>query len=204
MREKLWRFDPWNPGPARFKGQRVLLVAESHYDADPDSLESQHTAEVVKWYGVGDEPCKTPLFRNTYSAFTGDFDRSVSGGKAVFWNSVLYCNYFQRPMSVSNETPTDADFDQAQAAFDAVLHALEPDCFVVMSNRLWLGMKNACKRISFVGPLNGDDAFDFSVGDRVIPAIHINHPSSPSFDAGHWHSRINEFLDFVKSRPASR
>lgn len=196
-----WSFEPWLSAGS-FHGLRLLLVGESHYDPDPKSLDSSHTIQVVSDYGIGDASGRTKLFRNAYAAFTGDFDFSTLGGKATFWNSVSYCNYFQRAMWPPGEEPTDEDYRRSAEPFDALLAHIRPDCFVVMSTRLWKGMKNKCSRMAPIGSLNGDDVFSFDVVGRGTPATHISHPSpgNGGFDAAQWHPHIQEFLTFVRER----
>ena len=200
MPSRPWRFEPW-VSSGTFRGLRLLLVGESHYDDEPDQLGSEHIIEVVTDYGVGDLPCKTKLFRNAYAAFTGDHSTSREG-KSQFWKSVSYCNYFQRPMSKSNEQPDESDFKESEAPFDALLDYIAPQCFVVMSDRLWRGMKNSCVRIGPIGPLVQDDIFEFRVVKRAVPAIHINHPSPAAgvFEPQWWHPVIDEFLTYVAGR----
>lgn len=179
----------------------MLLVGESHYDSRPDGLGRNFTQQVVADYGVGDHPAATRLFKNAYAAFTGDFEFGIDGGKAEFWSSVCYCNYFQRVMWPSGEEPTTEDFKQSVEPFDAMLRAVQPDCFVVMSTRLWKGMKNPNKRLPAIGPLNLDDVFEFDIGQgHTAPAIHLSHPSPAAggFDPRKWHPYIVEFVDHVR------
>jgi len=199
-----WMFDPWIPARVNFEGVRLLLVGESHYDKEK-TLPRSTTKEVVEAYGVGDQVGATKLFKNAYAAFTGDFDLAQRGGKAEFWRSVCYCNYFQRVMWPPGEAPTPEDYIESAQPFEALLRFLQPDCFVVMSDRLWKRMRNSCVRIEHVGPLNGDDAFAFDVGgSNAAPAIHINHPSPggpPPFDPKRWHPVITEFLNYCREAP---
>jgi hypothetical protein len=69
----------------------------------------------------------------------------------TFWESVSYCNYFQRAMRPPAHDPTQNDYEGSRDPFDAMLRHIAPDCFVIMSQRLWKDMKNDCEQSSMLG-----------------------------------------------------
>src|SRR5262249_24383504 len=115
--DRAWAFHPWIPAKQSFRGDRLLLVGESHY-ADP--YEVGLTQWIVNRYGVENAPCRSPFFRKTHLAFTFADPKPVC--KSEFWNSVFFANYFQRIFDRYDQAPTLEDYRESAPIFEAVLN----------------------------------------------------------------------------------
>jgi hypothetical protein len=127
---------------------------------------------------------------------------AIRGGDV--WRNIYFYNYFQRAMREPSERPAHSDFDRGIAPFDGVLRAVRPDAVLVLSARLWKGMKNECRK---AGSCQLGSVYDFTASaDLRIPAAHTHHPSAPRpFDVAAWRSRVADFLKYVRAQlpPAS-
>lgn len=88
----------------------------------------------------------------------------------------------------------------AEQPFCDVLQELAPDAVLVMGQRLWDNMlkqdENLGDSPETLGLICG---YRLSDG-RVVPAAHTRHPSSRGFSPLEWHTRVHQFLNWVRAR----
>lgn len=195
--ETPWRFDPWNLGEEVYlRGLKVLVVGESHYrEGYPDSeFTRQETQNVVRKHGLGldGSSARSPLFSKLAAMLQTD---DVQG--ADVWKNLYFYNYFQRVMDTPRDPPTRQDYESSVPAFDGVLRAIRPDAVLIISARLWDGIKNECLP---AGSCALGRIYNFTAGNgSAIPGAHTHHPSAPKpFDVAGWRQRVGDFLQHVQ------
>ena len=194
-----WLFDPWNLGnDVRLGGIKLLVVAESHYREDfpLSEFKRDETKNLVREHGIGvaTSKARTPFYRAVTRLL--ETDNAKDGD---LWRHIYFYNYFQRVMDTPNERPTQEDYIRGVEPFDAVLRAIQPDAVLVVSARLWRGMKNDA--------VAGDECalgriyeFSASIGWR-IPGANTHHPSARSpnrFKVSEWRPKVDHFLQTVR------
>lgn len=153
------RFQPWvgknyNSG---INGKRVMVLGESHYCANEDEATASITNNVI--LDLLNPDSEHEPYKNTYTKF----ERAIAGKplsfteKAHVWNSLLFYNYVQTPISAARVSPTAAEFAASEKAFFEILEHYRPHCIVVWGERLYTNL-----------PQKGHQAKDFTLPDGTI------------------------------------
>lgn len=156
-------------------GKKILILGESHH-CNPGEASENFTSDVMKKH----------LYEESYSTFT-KFERSLVGHETdcderiKIWNSLIFYNYLQEPMSDVRLAGTREQYRDAESALFAVLEKYQPEYMVVWGARLW----DYIPTNNWVGktPMN---IGDFSVmhgeyllsGNKRVKTIRVYHPSS--------------------------
>ena len=101
-------FQPWvGSGYERgIAGRKVLVLGESHYCARQEDDVPEVTVNVIR--DLLDPESEFEAYKNTYTKF----ERALTGteldwtGKARLWNSVVFYNYVQTPLSGPRRAPS--------------------------------------------------------------------------------------------------
>ena len=147
-------------------GKKILVLGESHYCAKPEDDTPFVTRKVIE--NLLDPATEHESYKNTYTKF----ERALAGKvldwqeKVDLWNSVIFYNFVQRPMSGPRISPEPGDFKDSYAAFFEVLEA-DGTC-----QETWI--------------------YTLSGGKRVL-VLPILHPSS-GFSWDFWHEAIRRCL----------
>lgn len=171
-------------------GKKILILGESHH-CDPGEASKDFTNYVMKMH----------LYDKSYSTFT-KFERSLVGHETdrderiKIWNSLIFYNYLQEPMSDVRLAGTKDQYMKAESALFIVLEKYLPDYMIVWGNRLW----NYIPTKNWVGkpPMNVDN---FSVmhgeyllsGNKRVKTIRVYHPSS-GYSWDYWYKVLNLWL----------
>lgn len=181
------RFEPWvgSEYEQGLDGLRVVLMGESHYDRDGVGTKASFTRDVVETFAIG--PQRHAFFTKAANLIVGAHEHTDETRRA-FWNRVAFYNYIQRIVGAEpSAQPTQEMWQEAPAAFQAMLAQLKPHCVVVLSQRLW-------KQLPAANPYPHAWG-DFEVknfGDEANPilAIHTTHPAARGFSYEPWASNI--------------
>lgn len=177
-------------------GKKILVLGESHYCAKPEDDTPFVTRKVIE--NLLDPAAEHESYKNTYTKF----ERALAGkvldwqGKVDLWNSVIFYNFVQRPMTGPRISPEPGDFKDSYAAFFEVLEEYRPDCIIVWGKRLY----NNLPQEGHQGPdLQLPDGtfqetwiYTLSGGKRVH-VMPVLHPSS-GFSWDFWHEAIRRCL----------
>ncbi len=184
-------FAPWI-GKNYEKGideRKILILGESHhwgediYDGVNDELRNgkylKFTQQVVESYvdyQKGNK--KHQSWMNTFTKFIKEFynweDSKIN--LIDFWDSVMFYNYVQYPISNPRISPTQEQFNQSEKAFHEILDKYQPDVIIVWGMRLWGNMPDIGKYDE-----KEIDKKYYKVGEKEYPAIVLRHPSAPNF-----------------------
>jgi hypothetical protein len=197
-------FTPWVGSKYRndnyFGSARVLLVGESHYDQNPETIgttPADFTTTMMQRYPLSG--AYNPFFCNVMRAVMG-LEKSDPWKPAAdhFWNSLAFYNYV--PVVVdgrvhseggSERRPDERMFRAGAKPFRQVLARLEPQAVIVCGLELWDWL--APNLDGFDGPPR--DVIFYDDGRSVFTRIH--HPSYRRFDPFHWHMRIKCLLEMT-------
>lgn len=133
------KFIPWvgSEYAQGIKGKRVMVLGESHYCAHESEAVTQLTINII--HHILNPDNEHEGFMNTYTKF----GRALVGkeqydkNRAAVWNSVLFYNFVQVPISEARKAPKRENFIDAEAAYFKVLGQYQPDCVIVWGNRLY-------------------------------------------------------------------
>lgn len=177
-------------------GRKVLVLGESHYCAKPEDDTPYITREVIA--DLLDLGSEHEAYKNTYTKF----ERALAGkvldwyGKSELWNSVIFYNFVQTPMSGPRTSPSVKEFQDSFAAFFEVLEQYHPDCVIAWGKRLYDHLPPSGHQGKAVLLPDGTSletwAYVLSDG-KCVGVLPIQHPSS-GFSWDFWHSVIRSFL----------
>ena len=195
---KKQRFLPWvglhyNEGIA---GRRIMVLGESHYCASESDAVPEITSTIIK--DLLDPNSEHEGYKNTYTKF----ERALAGKSLTFsekreaWNSILFYNYVQVPISGARIAPTSLEFSSSETAFFDVLEEYLPDSIIVWGERLYNNLPRRGRQLPDLELSNGDSfetwGYDLSTG-HTVQLLRITHPSS-AFVPEYWHEVITSFI----------
>ena len=192
-------FQPWT-GSAYLhgiNGRKVLVLGESHYCAKPEDDVPAVTVNVIR--DLLDPDSEFEAYKNTYTKF----ERALAGkeldwsGKAELWNSVVFYNYVQVPMSGPRRAPAAAEFRASEAAFFEILEHFRPDCVIVWGSRLYNNLPQAGRQGPDLRLPDGThrETWTYTLsGGHTVRLLPITHPSA-GFTPAYWHEAIMSFIN---------
>ena len=171
-------FQPWvGSGYERgIAGRKVLVLGESHYCARTEDDVPEVTVNVIR------------------DLLDPELDWQ---GKARLWNSVVFYNYVQTPLSGPRRAPSMQEFRSSETAFFEVLEHFRPDCVLVWGRRLYNALPQAGAQGEDLLLPDGDyqETWTYTLRDgypvRLLP---ITHPSA-GFTPSYWHKAIMSFIN---------
>ncbi|MEQ7154989.1 hypothetical protein [Brevundimonas aurifodinae] len=195
------RFSPWHPsGDPRIDRVRLLVVGESHYEEPPQWLDdgrvlpSDYTVKIIEEWGLTPEK-RHPFFAGIFECLTGDEWVNEPARLADFWQNLLFYNYVQRLVKGgARNAPSATDWAFSHPRFRPALEMLKPEAILILGRRLWRNMDDEDAML-----LESSDPLQTVVGyrladGRMIPALHIRHPSSAGFSGVKLSAEVRAFL----------
>lgn len=196
------RFLPWI-GPnysTGFKGKKLLVLGESHYDTYEDDKGEVRKHRLGKTYTrktVEDEVIKrragARFWQNLEQMLTNEFRINgwpPSGGKSL-WRQFAFYNFVQTPVSGGSRTPpTWYQFESSNEPFRAIIECLKSERVLVCGHRLWSHMKECPPALYKADHIQGYEL----QGGQVAWCLAIHHPSS-AFSWSRWHRALCAFLE---------
>jgi hypothetical protein len=201
----------WNEcSDMAYNGVRLLILGESHYDADPpapDSVEElQFTQAIVRDRHSCAGQRRNAFFPGIYRAVTGKDWSAGDRAVGAFWKQVYFANYLQEFLPGPGAAVPAAWFRAAEEPFHDLLEQIQPEAVLVLGVRLWRSMPEG-RREGLLGGRADVEAsaeryravysFALKSGARAF-AAHIPHPSSIGFRAYAWTPLILTFLKSVR------
>lgn len=189
------KFNPW-VGTAYQKGingKRVMVLGESHYCADPADATPNMTTDIIS--DLFDDESEHEGYKNTYTKFIRALvgrDISTVAEKRAAWNSVLFYNYVQTPISGARVRPTTAEFNASADAFFEVLEQYRPDVVLVWGYDLY---NNLPRKGAQGADAEGAETwiYELSNGKRV-ELLRMLHPSA-GYSPSEWHKPIMDIVN---------
>lgn len=175
-------------------GKRILVLGESHYtngEPNPDM-----TTDVVNEYLSYDTT--VPSYLQSFNKF----ERSLIGAatdvaaRRRIWDSVVFYNYLQTPMSAPRQAVPKSAYADSAAAFFEVLETYRPEYVIVWGYRLWDAMPadrwEWGEELSFDGTPIRIGCYALTDGTRIKVAP-VKHPSA-GYTWETWHRYLQSFL----------
>jgi len=175
-------------------GKRILVLGESHYtDGEPDSNMTNNVLNEYLSYELA-----IPSHLQSFIKF----ERSLVGTAADcsirkrIWNSVVFYNYLQIPMSGPRQAGRKSDYANSAEAFFEVLEEHRPEYMIVWSYRLWDALPangwEWGEELSFDGKPVRIGRYLLADG-TCVKALPVKHPSA-GYAWTKWHKIIKMFL----------
>lgn len=193
------KFIPWvgSEYAQGINGKRVLVLGESHYCAHESEAVPQLTINII--HHILNPNNEHEGFMNTYTKF----GRALAGkqqydsDRQAVWNSVIFYNFVQVPISEARKAPKQQDFVDAEAPFLTVLEQYRPDCVIVWGSRLYNNLPHKGYQTEDLMLSDGKNietwAYKLASG-HVVRLLPITHPSA-AFTPDYWNEAIHSFID---------
>lgn len=178
-------------------GKRVMALGESHYCANPETEAIPSlTQEIIA--DLTDVNSPHEHYKNTYTKFERalEGDIVVKEDKLALWNSIMFYNYVQQPISGARVAPNSAQFKSSESAFFTVLKQYQPDIILVWGQRLFSNMptENANPHEVYFADGTSSKALSYTLENgHIVRVLQITHPSA-GFDWCYWHEIISQFI----------
>lgn len=191
-------FYPWTGRDfftAPFKGQRVLILGESHYQWLKDEpLDQYHhlTQDCVREVLGGE--FRKAFWTHIAVAFLGE--RPTFEQLEKFWHSVAFYNYFQQSVGFGARVrPTEEMWENSKPALSEVLERLRPDVVIVLGYALSDNLRSVSELYPLVleGCPQGETRVLKYNGGRAL-MFGIRHPSS-GFNGRTWHPFVLHVIE---------
>ncbi len=192
------KFIPWvgSQYAEGIKGERLMVLGESHYCANESEAVPQLTINII--HHILNPDSQHEGFINTYTKF----GRALAGkeqynkDRAAVWNSFLFYNYVQVPISETRKAPQKQDFVDAESPFFTVMEQYRPDCVIVWGNRLYNNLPRKGNQTEDLILRDGKSVetwvYKLSNG-HTVNLLPITHPSA-AFVPEYWHEAIMSFI----------
>lgn len=177
-------------------GSKVMVLGESHYCASSADAVPELTSSVI--LDLFDPDSEHESYKNTYTKF----ERALAGKPLTFsekrdiWNSVLFYNYVQVPISEARVSPTPQEFNSSESAFFEVLEKYQPDYILAWGSRLYNNLPKRGRQLPDLSLPSGDSfetwGYTLSSG-KVVQLLSTTHPST-AFVPVYWHEVIQMFI----------
>ncbi|MEZ0610095.1 hypothetical protein ACAW74_16375 [Fibrella sp. WM1] len=127
-------FEPFVGKDYHTQSPKLLILGESHYGLESDTLGKNFTNFVVRKYAKRE----TGETRRFFTLIAKTVDRKLDNQTALeLWDKVAFYNYVQVLVGDGPRTrPTDQMFNQSNDAFRQVIDQLKPDILIVLGRRL--------------------------------------------------------------------
>lgn len=192
------RFLPWvgryySKGIA---GKRIIVLGESHYCASVKDAIPELTINIIK--DLFDPNSEHEGYKNTYTKF----ERALTGKPLSFaekeeiWNSVLFYNYVQVPLSGARIAPTSEEFASSETAFFEILEEYQPDYLLVWGQRLYKNLPRHGYQLPDlqISAEEGFETWAYALSNcHTVQVLPIIHPSA-AFVPEYWHKVIQAFI----------
>ncbi|MEL5894524.1 hypothetical protein AAE250_13640 [Bacteroides sp. GD17] len=175
---------------------RIMILGESHYCAHPADAVPELTISIIQDFI--DPQSEHEPYKNTYTKF----ERALAGKplseteRIHLWNSLLFYNYVQVPISSARQAPTAEEFAVSEGAFFEILEAYRPNCMIAWGQRLYNNLPNRGHQLPDLILANGDsfETWEYQLsGGHTVGVLPVTHPSA-AFTPEYWHEVIQAFM----------
>jgi hypothetical protein len=182
-----------------FRGQKLLILGEAHYDWETRKQEVPNSAELTRFVLIEQRSKGTWGFWGQIESACTGVARTTMNPPSSFWDQVAFYNFIQEfpADTTARAKPSKEQFEAGRKPFRCVLEALRPGRVIVCGYRLWSGMEEIPKE----DRLNYDiQAYRLNDGFAVW-CMATYHPSSGRYRPQELSPKIWQFLDAPQSIP---
>jgi len=198
------RYMPWIGSRYRSLPFRIMIVAESVYNDEPENADvatvvasSDYCRAVISHHGLFyklTSPARHLQKSRIARALEGLLldDNICDNQRGIFWESVVYHQFVQRPMAHKKARPNATDYACAGETLPAVIDILSPSAILFLGTdmRKLPGLRSHFGGIALTSlPLIGKSRPRHGVLSGC-PFLMIRHPSS-YFSVPHWRAHLD-------------
>ena len=174
-----------NPWIGKFYGKngyfkkKILILGESHYcdecggdcSATIKNKCDSRTDIIKRYLKYKNDNGDFEYWFNTYTKFTNLFIGKKCDNETIiqFWNSILFYNYVQKPVTNTRKSPTSKMFSNNEEAFFEIINKFYPDAIFAWGKRLW-GKMPCEKYVDGITILGRKSGF-YNIGIKNIPVF---------------------------------
>ncbi len=161
-------------------GKRIMILGDSHYCENVSDAVPTLTRDVIEYYL--DPASENEGWMQTFRKFERSLVNkgTTNAESQMIWNSLLFYNFLQVPLSGPRVAGTDAEYKDASRAFFEVIDQYRPEVIIVWGKRLWDKMPferwTPSTNISAEGYTIESGYYDLDDGSRAR-TIYVYHPS---------------------------
>lgn len=178
---------------------RVLVVGESHYDKNPDTIQAWQDPNGTREC-IAESCIYSGWFNRTWSNLAFTLAGTSNLKKEALWKHIAYYNFVQRVMdyATQQERPNGNDFIQGWKSFIPVIETLKPDYCIFVGvtaanffNYSMDELKMPHTPVQGLAMINGayPRRASISVGGKEIPILFMKHCGT-RFSWSEWHSLL--------------
>jgi hypothetical protein len=188
-------FLPWI-GPAYdagFRGKKLLVLAEAHYDWPGREEECPNMADVTRYVLVKARRKGTWGFWGLIESACTGVARAARASASPFWDRVAFYNFIPEfpAGTLARARPSRQQFKAGYRPFRSVLESLRPNRVIVCGHRLWNGMEPTREE-----DRRSDDVQAYRLEDEsAVWCLATYHPSSGRYHPQELTPKIWPFLD---------
>lgn len=174
---------------------KILILGESCYSKE--QIQSNFVEELIK--EIESEDWTHPFFTKIHKLFS-QTEMLGSVDKSKFWNQVVFYEYIQDFINASRIRPTKEQWEMSEEGFVEVLELTKPDLIFCMGKDLYSklpglnGEVYGNYKVQYKYKSIEAESWKYSLEDKDIFMIGINHPSSGGFAYVPWMKIINKFI----------
>ena len=196
-------FAPFDGASYRNQYFKILTLGESHYFGEEDMAlfhkdrndpKVKNITQNVVHQFLDYKRGKGKFYRwmNTFTKYANALQNKelTAGGCADIWESMVFYNFVQTPMTGPRVSPTQEDFKRSRKAFEEVLADLSPNLIIFWGKRLW----NNFEKDNY-SQENGINYLEYN--GKKYPFLVIPHPSSTALNYKVY-GEIQQYIQKIK------
>jgi hypothetical protein len=180
-------------------GKKVLVLGESHYCDEKTKPEEFKDVTRNCVQAFLDKNAERERWMNTYRKFERALANKATSfeDSARIWDSLIFYNYLQEPMSKPRECGTLKQYKDAAEPFFETLNCYQPDVVIVWGIRLYNQMPNENWEDGHQEIVVNDYKINYGYynmsNGKKITVLAIRHPSCP-FSWTFWHKVLKTII----------
>jgi hypothetical protein len=160
--------------PQAYEGKKILVLGESHYTNGQPGWESITNDVVARFLAYHQGQGQFESWMNTFTKFAKSFKQGQMTAPEIvaFWQSIVFYNFVQEPMSGPRVAPSAQQFKNSEAAFAQVLATHQPDLVIAWGGRLWNNIPKLAHPSMMFLPHPSSSSFQYDeVYDKLKPYL---------------------------------
>ncbi len=179
-----------------WNGKKILILGESHYSENKDDVEEM-TNDTIRDFINNDNEYEG--WKSTFTCFERVLtNKELSQAERKdLWSRVIFYQFIQYVQDGPREAPKEEEIELSRAPFIEVVKSYKPDYIIVWGKRLYDYLPDLGGELEYITiDETSLPVWKYNIEGKVIPAMAINHPSSPHGKSREkWHPFIETFLN---------
>lgn len=161
--------------------KRIMALGDSHYCERASDAVETITKDIIEYYL--DPASESEGWMQTYRKFERSLvnRETTYGESSKIWNSLLFYNFLQVPLSGPRVAGTAEEYRDAAGAFFEVIDRHRPEVIIVWGKRLWEKMPTerwtSNKDVVYDGYSIENGYYTLADGSKAL-TFYVYHPSA--------------------------